>query len=199
MRNDNNRQACGWTTFAFEILTVAATFCLLLGIKILWPEVLASSRLIPRGTVLTVKLDSPVSSQTARLGDEFQGRVITASGTDALAALLADARVVGRCVAVRNGQPGGEPGYVRLALSGLRDLEGHVTPLDTSTVSLWGGRPMGSDGTAELIDSPTLATGAAPMPSAQHSDEVVVAPGQQLRFVLLSPAVVAYHRTGFSE
>src|SRR5271157_5812212 len=107
MRKATNGQVSRWT-LAFEILTVVATLAFLLGIRTLWPGALASSRLIPRGTVLTVQLDGPISSRTAHLGDRFYGHILSAQGADELALTLAGLRVVGRCVAARDGQPVGE-------------------------------------------------------------------------------------------
>ena len=189
MKKATTGQASGWT-LAFETLTVVATLAFLLGIKTLWPEVLASSRLIPRGTVLTVQLDNPISSRTAQLGDRFYGHIISAQGADELAPTLVGVRVVGRCVAARDGQPAGEPGYLRLALSGLIDSAGHIAPLDTSTVSFWGEQVMSSQVAAGLVRGATLARGANATRSAPPSEEVAAAPDGQLSFVMLRPAVV---------
>jgi hypothetical protein len=189
MKKSTTGQANGWT-LAFETLTVLAALALLLGIKTLWPEALASSRLIPRGTVLTVQLDDPISSRTAHLGDQFYGRILSAQGADELALTLAGVRVVGRCVAARDGEPAGEPGYLRLALSGLIDSRGHIAPLDTSTVSFWGERVMTSEAAAGLIRSAALAQGANVARSAQAPGDGVAAPARQLSFVMLRPAVV---------
>jgi len=184
-------QASGWT-LVFEILTVVATVALLLGIKMLWPEALASSRLIPRGTVLTVQLDGSISSRTAHLGDRFYGHILSAQGADELARTLAGVRVIGRCVAVRDGQPAGEPGYLRLALSGLIDSGGHIAPLDTSTVSFWAEQVMTSEGAAGLVRGAALAQDTDATDSAQSSEDAVAAPDRQLSFVMLRPAVVPH-------
>ncbi len=189
MRKATNGQASGWT-LAFETLTVVATVAFLLGIRTLWPGALASSRLIPRGTVLTVQLDSLISSRTAHLGDRFYGHILSAQGADELALTLAGLRVVGRCVAARDGQPAGERGYLRLALSGLVDSRGHIAPLDTSTVSFWGEQVMTSDGAAGLVRGAALAQDVEAGDSAQSSVDAVAAPDRQLSFVMLRLAVV---------
>jgi len=189
MKKATTGQASGWT-LAFETLTVLAALAFLLGIKTLWPEALASSRLIPRGAVLTVQLDDPISSRTAHLGERFYGHILSAQSADELALTLPGVRVVGQCVAVRDGQPEGEPGYLRLALSGLVDSGGHIAPLDTSTVSFWGERVMTSEGAAGLVRGAALAQEAGATGSATSSEEAVVAPDRRLSFVMLRPVVV---------
>ena len=189
MKKATTGQASGWT-LAFEILTVVAALAFLLGIRTLWPGALASSRLIPRGTVLTVQLDHPISSRTAHLGDQFYGRILSAEGADELALTLTGTRVVGRCVAARDGKPAGEPGYLRLALSGMIDSRGHLAPLDTSTVSFWGEQEMSSEAAPEPFRSASLAQGTNAVGTAQPSGDAVAAPERQLSFVMLRPAVV---------
>jgi len=191
MKKPSTGQASGWT-LAFETLTVVATLAFFLGIKVLWPEALASSRLIPRGTVLKVQLDEPISSRTAQLGDQFHGHILSVQGADELALTLSGVRVVGRCVAARDGQPAGEPGYLRLALSGLIDPAGHIAPLDTSTVSFWGERVMNSEVAGELVRGAALARGGDATGSVPPSEEVVAAPGRPLSFVMLRPAIVPH-------
>jgi len=191
MRKVITGQASGWT-LAFETLTVVAAMAFLLGIKTLWPEAFPSSRLIPRGTVLRVQLDDPISSRTAQLGDRFYGHILSTQGADELALTLAGVRVVGRCVAARDGQPAGEPGYLRLVLSGLIDSGGHIAPLDTSTVSFWGKQMVGSEAGAGLVRGGSLARASGPARSAQPPEDAVAAPERQLSFVMLRPAVVPH-------
>jgi hypothetical protein len=191
MKKATTGQAGGWT-LAFETLTVVATLAFFLSIKTLWPEAMASSRLIPRGTVLKVQLDDPISSRSAQLGDQFYGHILSVQGADELALTLAGVRVVGRCVAARDGQPAGEPGYLRLALSGLIDSAGHIEPLDTSTVSFWGHQVITSEGAAGLALGGVLARDADAAGSAESSEEVVAAPGRQLSFLMLRPAIVPH-------
>ena len=184
MRKTTRGQANAWT-FAFETLTVAATISFLIGIRILWPGVLTPNRLVPRGTVLTVQLDGPISSRTAHLGDQFYGHILSAQGGGELALSLAGVQVVGRCVAARDRQIGVEPGYLRLALSGLIGSDGQIAPLDTSTVSFWGERVMSSEMAAGFVHGVALTSAA----DVTGSEDAVAVPERQLSFVILRPAV----------
>jgi len=187
MRESTTRQT--GATLTFEISTVAATAIFVMAAKFLWPEALASQRLIPRGTVLTIQLDSPISSQTAHLGDQFYGHIKSAAGA---ATILAGARVVGKCVAARGPQFGRAPGYLRLALSGLIDAKGNFAPLYTSTVSFWGDRLLSSGVQTELTGDLPLVRAADVPASPQRSEDAVARPEQQLSFVMLRPVVVAH-------
>src|SRR2546425_10060235 len=80
----------------------------------------------------------PITSQGARLGDTFEGRVVSVRVGDGAAVVLPGNRVEGRCVAVRPGEGAGRPGYLRLALSGLVDDEGRFYPMEPATFSLSG-------------------------------------------------------------
>jgi hypothetical protein len=182
-------QASGWT-LAFETLTVAAVLAFLLGVNVLWPEGLGSGRLIPRGTVLNIQLDDPVSSRTAHLGDRFYGRILSTQGSDTVGPTLVGARVVGRCVATRDGQGAGGPGYLRLALSGLIDSRGHVLPLDTSTVSFLGEQMMSTEVAAQFIRADNHGPGTDATESTRSSEDAVAGPNRQLSFVMLRAALV---------
>ena len=191
MQKATTGQASGWT-LAFETLTVAVALAFLLGIKALWPEALSASRLIPRGTVLRVQLDGPISSRSAHLGDRFYAHILSAQGADESALTLAGWRVVGSCVAARDSQPASEPGYLRLALSGLIDSGGHVTPLDTSTVTFWGEQMITSEAAVGVVRGAALAREADSTGSAESSKEAVAGSDRQISFVLLRPAVVPH-------
>jgi len=172
----------GWN-LAFEILTLAITLSFLTGIKFRRPEALLSNRLIPRGTVLTVLLDSPISSQTAYLGKPFYGRILSAQG----ATNLSGARVVGRCAASHDRELDATTGYLRLALSGLIDSKGNVSSFATNTLSFWGQCVTNSQAATEVLPAATNAPTELP----SRPDDAVHPPGEQLGFVMLRPAVVA--------
>lgn len=147
---------------------------LFLGIESLWPEALASRAVVPAGAAVRVHLLEPVSSHSARDGSVFSAWVasgVSAEDVARVALRLERARIEGRCVAVRKAQAGGRPGYLPLTLSGLRDSEGHLALVESTTISLWGH--------------------SAKDPGAS---EAVVAPESSLTSVLLAPASVNQHR-----
>ena len=173
----------------------AVALGLFIGIKVLGSLVSNPTELIPTGTALTVRLMRPITSQSARLGDTFEGRVVSVRIGDGAAVVLPGNRVEGRCVAVRPGEGAGRPGYLRLALSGLVDDEGRFYPLETTTFSLsgeWSTQP----GTRSTQDSRSFKSRpvAHQAPAAASSNEAVISPDVNLTFVLFKPAVVRARR-----
>jgi hypothetical protein len=94
--------------------------------------------IVPAGTLVSVRLQSSISSATAVIGDQFpfvlaeplvvSGRTIAASGTTGL----------GRVVAARSSGRLHNSGYLRIALVSL-ELEGKQVPIQSSSVFLSGG------------------------------------------------------------
>src|SRR5438093_5990064 len=107
-----------FTLFAFGSLA---------GLRTLRPEASGSiARGAPAGSVLTVKLQHALSSKHERAGDEFKAAVVSMSASDGKAIPMNGAWVRGRCVAVREQEGPGRPGYLRLSLTDLHDGKGHV-------------------------------------------------------------------------
>jgi hypothetical protein len=146
---------------------------------------------VPQGTVLVVRLTEPLSSKTTRLGDKFHGHLDTVKGTVAVHPGL---QVEGLCVAAQKAVPGLRGGYLRLALSGLQDREGHRLPVQTATVSVWG------NGTEQGEPSPSVAMGTTwrdrPLPATVDGKmrEAVMAPPTQMSFMLIEPLITTGHQ-----
>ncbi len=178
-------------------IAVVAVGALLLMLRLmtLGFEALGSPEVIPPGTALTVRLVRPLTSQSARLGDVFEAWVVSARAAKGAPIVPQGAQVEGRCVAVRAGEGVGRPGYLRLALSGLRDPHGHFAPLETTTFSQWGSSAV--EFGLESIEVP-VRKAPPPQPETTHlpapsqgSSDAVVTPEAPLTFVLLKPAEVA--------
>lgn len=96
-----------------------------------------ASNSIPAGTAIVIRLQSPLSSAKAHLGDQFQvvlqepiiveGQILAPSGT----------AIMGRISAARVSDPH-EPGFLRLTLSSMV-LNGKAVDVHTSSVFCKGG------------------------------------------------------------
>ncbi len=155
----------------------------------------ASAEILSPGTALTVRLVRPLTSEDMRLGDAFEARLISTEALRGTPAIPAGVHVEGRCVAARAGEGNGRPGYLRLALSGLRDARGHFFPLETTTLSLtgnWGFEPGYGAGQTLLTPRPVpQARTQGPSAVGSNAIEAVVTPEANLTFVLLRSAVIA--------
>lgn len=125
------------------------------------------STAIPAGTTIVIKLQSPLSSVTAHLGDQFravleqpiivQGQTLAPSGIE----------IMGKVLAVKVSQPR-EPGYLRLTLSSIV-LNGK--PADVHTSSLFS---KGGSRERQRSDSPA-------------ANDIQFSTGRRLTFRLLQP------------
>jgi len=96
-----------------------------------------ASAFIPAGTTIVIRLQSPLSSEQARLGDTFhgvleepiivQGQTLAPSGTG----------ITGRVLAAKVSDPR-EPGYLRLTLSSIV-LNGKPVQVHSSSIFSKGG------------------------------------------------------------
>ena len=112
---------------------------------------------IPAGTPITVRLQSPLSSASARDGEAFaalldepivvRGKIIARRGT----------MVTGRVVAAKPSDGEQTSGYLRLTLSAVA-LNGRSQPIQTSSIFAKGG-------TQEVL--PTTQETGSPNPGAQ--------------------------------
>jgi hypothetical protein len=183
------------------IATVAAVAvgvaCFFIGMKVLGSGINELKKVIPSGTALTVRLSQPISSDSARLGDVFEARVVSSRGTNGEQVVPAGARVKGRCVAVRPGEGDGRPGYLRLALYGLWDDDGHFFPLETTTYSVSGSwvtnfdREPAGEGMPQNSFTPSQAL----IPGSGNASEAVVPTTEDLTFVLFKPAIIRSRRS----
>jgi hypothetical protein len=155
-----------------------------------------SKVIISPGTALVVRIIHPLDSENAKMGDRFEGSVVSAISVRGPALIPTGARVEGRCVAVRQGDGDEHPGYLRVVLSGLLDPHGHVWPIETTTVSLWGssGSPnMGGRLSQRkvLADNVAVSRVLSAARDVRENLDAIITPEKTLTFLLLKPAVVA--------
>lgn len=190
IRSGSSETARRW--LAWILAGVASTLLLFSGLKKVRSAAPDAAAVIPPGTALTIRLRHPLTSRTARLGDVFEAWVVSTKTPKGTPSIPLGARVEGRCVAAREGEADGRPGYLRLALSGLRDSRGHLTPLETMTFSVWGSRALEAQSeSAELAKPAPQMAREHSSASAGESHQAVVTPEASLTFVLLRPVAVA--------
>ena len=193
-----DRKARRWPWFAALALLA---FCVLVGFRTSWLGVSGPTELMSPGTVLTVRLEHTLTSGEALPGDSFEARVVAIQATKGSATPSPGSEVEGRCVAVRKEEGSNRPGYLRMALTGLRDSEGHLMQLESSTFSQWGGRDderQDSGSASELARVSRASTlGRLPAPAKARPGltpspgEAVVTPQSAVDFVVLDPVPVA--------
>jgi len=98
--------------------------------------------------------------------------------------------VEGTCLVVRKAIDNLRPGYVRLALQGLRDSDGRFAPLETTTFSQWGGPEQGNRdavSNGKKIGDRLALPVEAKTPSNQliPTVEAPLPPEETLKFVVL--------------
>jgi hypothetical protein len=191
-----DRKARRWPWYAALALLA---FCVLVGFRSSWLGVSGPTDVMSPGTVLTVRLERTLTSGEALPGEPFEARVVSIQATKGSAVPSPGSEVEGRCVAVRREEGSDRPGYLRLALTGLRDSEGGLMQLESSTFSQWGSDDQRRDsGSAPELPRVSRATtpGRAPARAkarprlALRPGEAVVTPESALDFVVLDPVPV---------
>jgi len=194
-----DRKARRWLWFAALVLLA---FCVLVGFRTSWLGVSGPTEVMSPGTVLTVRLKRTLTSGEALPGDPFEARVVSIQATKGSAAPSPGSEVEGRCVAVRKEEGSDRPGYLRLALTGLRDSEGRLMRLESSTFSQWGSDEelAGSGSAPELprvsrASTPSMLRALAKARPrlarlAASPGEAVVTPESAVDFVVLDPVPV---------
>jgi hypothetical protein len=119
----------------------------------------------PEGTLVRVRLETPLSSETAESGQEFMGTTSAALVIDGVEALPVGSRV---------------KGHVSAAGAGKVSGRGKLT-LEADRISAPGGPEMAVEAGG------SAGTGVVP---ATRSEEVILAEGSSLEFRLRSPLVV---------
>jgi hypothetical protein len=99
----------------------------------------SSSRLLPAGTLLTVRLQNSVSSAKLDIGRTFIATVDDSVVIGGSTIVSRDATVQGRVESARVSGVRRDPGYVRLTLESIR-TEGKDVPLQTSSLFVRGTR-----------------------------------------------------------
>jgi hypothetical protein len=94
--------------------------------------------LLPEGTVISVRMQSPLSSATARVGDTFDAALDDSLVVDGRTIAARGAAARGRVVAARSSGRLHNSGYLRITLTSV-EIEGRSVPVQTSTIFVAGG------------------------------------------------------------
>jgi hypothetical protein len=151
--------------------------------------------MIQSGTAISVRLLRPITSASAESGQPFAGYVVSSEAVKGSALVRPGVLVEGTCLAVRRAAGSSRPGYIRLALQGLRDADGRFAPLETTTFSQWGGtgpgspRPVGKGETiADRLALPLV--GGAPSDQLIAAVEAFLPTEENIKFVVLKPSFI---------
>jgi hypothetical protein len=93
---------------------------------------------LPEGTPVTIRLRNPVSSDSARVGDRFQGVLDDNVVIDGQTAAPRGSDVTVRVLAAKASGRRHDPGYLRVAVVSL-SIAGKVIPIETSSLFVKGG------------------------------------------------------------
>lgn len=102
--------------------------------KSLLPQVVS----LPEGTVISVRLETPLSSTSAHSGDTFSAVLDDPLVVGGRTILARGAAVRGRVLAARSSGRLHDSGYLRIALSSV-EIEGKTVPVETSSIVVAGG------------------------------------------------------------
>ena len=180
---------------AWTITLVAGGLCFYPGLRMLWSGPWETGQMIQPGTAISVRLLRPITSASAEPGQHFAGYVVSSEAVKGSVPVRPGTLVEGACLAVRRAAGNSRPGYIRLALQGLRDSEGRFAPLETTTFSQWGGpdhggrRAVGNVG--KIGDPLTL-----PVEEKTSSNQLLAAADallpteKDIKFVVLKPSII---------
>ena len=143
---------------------------------------------IPAGTAIVIRLQSPISSANAHVGDTFQSLldepVLLANRT----VLQGGAPVRGRILTAKAGEPQ-EAGYLRLTLSSIA-MDSQTLDIHTSSLFAKGSLPGNTHGTAQNRSRPLLeivASGPSRGNDRRDLANVEFSTARRLTFRLLKP------------
>lgn len=131
---------------------------------------------LPAGTMLTVRLKTPISSQNPGSKGTFEAELDEAVVVEGNKLVPRGAIVIGRVESVRSSNVGNNRGYIRLALDSIR-LGDVRLPILTSSLFVRGNSTAPQPPQGEL--------------SPQSASVVHLEKGRRLTFRLSEPAVVA--------
>jgi hypothetical protein len=151
--------------------------------------------MIQPGTAISVRLLRPITSASAEPGQPFAGYVVSSETVKGSTPVRPGTLVEGTCLAVRRAASNSRPGYIRLALQGLRDAEGRFVPLETTTFSQWGGPGHGSGralGNGEKIGNRLAlpVVGKASSNQLLASVDALLPTEENIKFVVLKPSLI---------
>lgn len=179
----------------WTVTLVAGGLCLYPGLRTLWSGPWGTGRMIQPGTAISVRLLRPITSASAEPGQPFAGYVVSSEAVKGSAPVRPGTLVEGTCLAVRRAADNSRPGYIRLALQGLRDAEGRFAPLETTTFSQWGVPDHDSRravGMGEKIgDRLALPVeGKAPSNQILAAVDALLPTEESITFVVLKPSLI---------
>jgi len=161
----------------------------------LWSGPGETEQIIQPGTAISVRLLRPITSASAEPGQPFAGYVVSSEAVKGSAPVRPGTLVEGTCLVVRKAADNSRPGYIRLALQGLRDYDGRFAPLETTTFSQWGRPEQGSHravGTGEEIGIRLAMPVEARTPSNQllAAVDALLPTEENIKFVVLTPSLI---------
>lgn len=178
----------------WTITLVVGALCFGPELRMLWSGP-SRTWVIQPGTAVSVRLLRSLTSATAKPGQPFAAYVVSSEGVEGSAQVVPGTIVEGVCLAVRRATANGRPGYIRLALEGLRDSEGRFVPLETTTFSEWGypysGRSDILDGSATEGYQPDRPPAASATPNETvASAEALLPTEENIKFIVLKPSPI---------
>ncbi|MGO8731399.1 MAG: hypothetical protein ACLQVM_01240 [Terriglobia bacterium] len=179
---------------AWAVTLVAGVLCLYPGLRMLWSGPGETGKIIQPGTAISVRLLRPITSANAEPGQPFAGYVVSSETVKGSAPVRPGTLVEGTCLVVRKATDNSRPGYVRLALQGLRDSDGRFAPLETTTFSQWGGPEQGNlhaVSNGKKIGDRLALPVEAKTPSNQlfAAVEALLPTEETIKFVVLKPSL----------
>jgi hypothetical protein len=142
---------------------------------------LHSASTLPEGTPLTIRLRNPISSDSARVGDRYQGSLDDNVVIEGQTAVPRGSDVTVRVLAAKAAGPRHDPGYLRVAVVSL-SIAGKVIPIETSSLFVKGGSHDRHDHAQSGTGKTLLAE------STEISDEVSFDAQRRLTFRLAQAA-----------
>jgi len=184
------RRCIAWT-----VTLVAGGLCFYPGLRMLWSGPWGTGQIIQPGTAISVRLLRPITSASAEPGQPFAGYVVSSETVKGSAPVRPGTLVEGTCLAVRKAADNSRPGYIRLALQGLRDSDGRYAPLETTTFSQWGGPEHGSRravSNGEKIGDRLALPVEAKTSSVQllAAVDALLPTEENIKFVVLKPSLI---------
>jgi len=180
---------------AWTVALVIGGLCLYPGLRMLWTGSHGTGQMNQPGTAISVRLLRPITSASAEPGQPFAGYVVSSEAVKGSAPVRPGTLVEGTCLAVRRASDHSRPGYIRVALQGLRDSEGRFAPLETTTFSQWGGpdhvscRAVG--GGEKIGDRLALPAKAKALSNQLLASADALLPTEEnIKFVVLKPSLI---------
>jgi hypothetical protein len=156
------------------------------------PTALLTPQSLPAGTLITVRLQSAISSASAHTGDAFEAVLDEPIVVDEQTIVPRGAPVTGRVVAAKSSGHLEDPGYLRLTLATI-EINGKALPVQASSIFVKGGshekRNLGmiGGGTGALIGGAVGAVGGTGAAYATGKKDVGFSPERRLTFRLAQP------------